>query len=74
MKRDFTETALRFAKPEWTVAQMHDLRGLLAQAYVMGLSDAARTAESWADQSCGGSGTGGEGYRNLARSILGLAA
>ena len=34
-----------------------------------GLELAAQLAESWADQCCGGSGEGGEGYRNLAKAI-----
>jgi hypothetical protein len=37
-----------------------------------GLEAAARKSVEWADQSCGGSGFGGEGYRNLATSILSL--
>ncbi len=40
------------------------------RAFNAGLEAAARLAESWADQCCGGSGEGGEGYRNLAKSIL----
>lgn len=39
------------------------------KAFNAGLELAARIAESWADECCGGSGQGGEGYRNLAKVI-----
>lgn len=34
--------------------------------FQMGLDAASALADNWADQCCGGSGEGGEGYRNLA--------
>jgi hypothetical protein len=34
-----------------------------------GLQEAASLADQWADECCGGSGQGGEGYRNLATAI-----
>ncbi len=34
-----------------------------------GLELAAKIADSWADECCGGSGVDGEGYRNLAKAI-----
>jgi hypothetical protein len=39
------------------------------KSFNAGLELAARLAESWADECCGGSGDYGEGYRNLAKSI-----
>jgi hypothetical protein len=33
------------------------------------LEEAARLADSWADESGGGSGKGGEGWRNFASAI-----
>lgn len=39
------------------------------RGYRLGLAAAASKARSWADQCAGGSGEGGEGYRNLAASI-----
>lgn len=38
--------------------------------YRMGLHAASQMALSYAEQCCGGSGEGGEGYRNLAYAIL----
>lgn len=39
------------------------------RAYDDGLETAARICESWAAESCGGSGEGGQGYKNLAAII-----
>lgn len=38
-------------------------------SYNQGLEAAAQQAESYAAQCCGGTGEGGEGYKNLAVSI-----
>jgi hypothetical protein len=37
-----------------------------------GLRTAAIKCVEWADASCGGSGAGGEGYRNLSNVILAM--
>ncbi len=37
--------------------------------YLAGLRAASNKAINWADECCGGSGDGGEGYRNLAAAI-----
>lgn len=39
------------------------------RAYNHGLETAACICESWAAESCGGSGEGGQGYKNLAEII-----
>lgn len=39
------------------------------RGYNEGLETAAKTCESWAAESCGGSGEGGHGYKNLAAII-----
>lgn len=36
--------------------------------YRLGLEAAARMAENWAEQCAGGSGSYGDGYRNLAKA------
>jgi hypothetical protein len=43
-------------------------------SYNRGLEAAAQQAEAWAAQCCGGSGEGGEGYRNLAIAIRRMAS
>lgn len=54
---------------EWAVVlkMRRDLADRAARA--TGLEAAARLAENWADQAGGGSGLGGEGFRNLATAI-----
>jgi hypothetical protein len=42
----------------------------IRKGYLLGLAAAARKAEEWAAECCGGSGLGGEGYKNLAQAIL----
>lgn len=44
-------------------------KAIRLNGYRMGLHAASRMALSYADQCCGGSGEGGEGYRNLADAI-----
>lgn len=67
----FLDAALSIAKSDWTVGQTKEMAAMFRRFHVIGLSDAAAKANSWADE-CGSS-SGGDGYRNLATAILSLA-
>jgi hypothetical protein len=71
MKAGMNE-AMQIAKPDWTVAQVRELAAKFDSFYIRGVMDAARKARSWGEESCGGSGAGGEGYGNLADAITRL--
>jgi len=47
-----------------------DFNEAVLTGYRQGLVAAARKADDWAREACGGSGLGGDGYHNLAAAIL----
>ena len=57
------------SEAEWLAVLDMRKRLVFDNGFNAGLETAALIADSWADQCCGGSGEGGEGYRNLAVSI-----
>lgn len=61
--------ARRITRDEWARVERERQRNKDTIAYNQGLEAAAQQAESWAAQSGGGSGVGGEGYTNLAIAI-----
>lgn len=65
----FIEQALHDARSDATIVELRQLAINYEKWYNAGLIDAARKADSWGEESGGGSGTGGEGYKNLANSI-----
>lgn len=54
---------------EWEMVLQFRRAKADAAARARGLDAAARLADEWADQCGGGSGAGGDGYRNLAAAI-----
>lgn len=60
---------IRLTPEERTLVLAHRKRAEYARAYNNGLEAAASQCEAWADECCGGSGEGGEVYRNIAGSI-----
>jgi hypothetical protein len=58
---------------EWEMVQEMSRQAIRREGYNRGIEAAAQQAEAWADQCCGGSGEGGEGYRNLAVAIRRMA-
>lgn len=68
------ERALRFAETTeksgaWTLDEIHRLALELQQTHDLAIIAAEMKAEQRADESSGGSGDGGDGYRNLAEEI-----
>jgi hypothetical protein len=57
---------------EWKMIKDHRKKQERDRYRNLGLADAAGLADNWAEQCCGGSGEGGEGYRNLANAIRGM--
>jgi hypothetical protein len=65
----FLDQAFRDALPEETIAALKARAIMYEKWYNAGLIDAARKADGWAAECCGGSGEGSQGYKNLAESI-----
>lgn len=65
----FLAQALRDVLPEDTIASLKARAIAYEKWYNAGLIDAARKAESWADEAEANGGQGGMGYRNLASVI-----
>lgn len=65
----FIAQALRDVKPDATVVELKQLAINYEKWYNAGLIDAARKAETWADEAEANGGNGGMGYRNLASVI-----
>jgi hypothetical protein len=66
------DEALSIAKPDWTVAQVRELAAKFDSFYIRGVMAGAQKARSWGEEAGGGSGEGGEGYKNLADAITRL--
>ena len=71
------ERAMRFAETSeaggsWTLSEIHRLALELQETHDAAISSAARKAKEWGLEACGGTGEGGDGYMNLAKSIENL--
>lgn len=67
---EFTKSAMKLADDGWTVKQVHEVALALRQNYNHGLWVASQMAEEWAALCSGGTGQGGDGYKNLASAII----